>query len=110
MRRRPMARRPCTGRYTGEDLERPNLLIRAGANVKAANREGATPLSLACINGNAGHDRSSLKAGADPNERGPKGETALMMASRTGNVAAMTLLLERGADVNAREPCAGPRR
>ena len=30
-----------------------DLLMRAGANVKAANREGATPLSLACVNGDA---------------------------------------------------------
>ena len=28
------------------------LLLRAGANVKAANRYGVTPLSLACTNGN----------------------------------------------------------
>src|SRR6266480_2399222 len=29
-----------------EDLATTNLLIQAGANVKAANREGSTPLSL----------------------------------------------------------------
>ena len=29
------------------------LLVRAGANVKAANRYGATPLWLAALNGNA---------------------------------------------------------
>src|SRR3989442_1022516 len=29
------------------------LLIKAGANVKAANRYGATPFSLACLKGNA---------------------------------------------------------
>src|SRR6266581_123179 len=33
-----------------EDLETAELLIRAGANVTAANREGATPLLLATIN------------------------------------------------------------
>jgi ankyrin repeat protein len=36
-----------------DDLELAGLLIGAGANVKAANREGATPLSLGCVNGNA---------------------------------------------------------
>src|SRR5580765_8767693 len=36
-----------------EDLTTTDLLIQAGANVKVANREGATPLSLACLNGNA---------------------------------------------------------
>src|SRR5262245_46878424 len=38
--------------YRG-DLELADILIRAGANVRLANREGATALSLACINGNA---------------------------------------------------------
>ena len=36
-----------------DDLETAQLLIRAGANVKAANDYGVTPLSLACGNGNA---------------------------------------------------------
>ena len=35
-----------------DDLEIAELLVRAGANVKAANRYGVTPLSLACTNGN----------------------------------------------------------
>ena len=36
-----------------DDSEIVELLIRAGANVKAANRYGVTPLWLACLNGNA---------------------------------------------------------
>src|SRR5262245_27820357 len=35
-----------------DDLESAELLIRSGANVKAANRYDVTPLSLACTNGN----------------------------------------------------------
>src|SRR5712691_878465 len=35
-----------------DDLETEELLVRAGANVNAANRYGVTPLSLACTNGN----------------------------------------------------------
>ena len=53
MRRRPTARRRCTGRSYRGDKELADLLIRAGANVKAANREGATPLWLASVNGDA---------------------------------------------------------
>src|SRR5215510_10332222 len=34
-----------------ESVEIVRLLIRAGANVKAANRYGATPLWLAALNG-----------------------------------------------------------
>src|SRR5689334_1970675 len=36
-----------------DDVETAGLLIRSGANVKAENRYGATPLYLACVNGNA---------------------------------------------------------
>src|SRR5580765_1965279 len=50
-----------------DDLEIARLLVRAGANVKAANRYGVTPLSLACTNGNAAMIEMLLKGGADPN-------------------------------------------
>ena len=36
-----------------DDREVAELLVKAGANVKAASRYGVTPLSLACTNGNA---------------------------------------------------------
>src|SRR5262245_38851695 len=57
-----------------DDLETADLLIRAGANPKATNREGASVLSLACINGNGAMIAKLLKAGADVNERLPNGE------------------------------------
>ena len=44
-------------------------LIRAGANVKAANRYGVTPLWLASVNGNAAVIEMLLEAGADANSR-----------------------------------------
>ena len=50
------------------DKEIVNLL-RAGANAKAANREGATPLWLACVNGDAAIIATLLDAGADANEK-----------------------------------------
>jgi uncharacterized protein len=89
------------------DLESADLLIRAGAHVKAASRYGVTPLALACINGSAPLIETLLRAGADPNTAMPEGETALMTAARTGVVAAVQALVAHGADVNAKERSRG---
>jgi ankyrin repeat protein len=48
-----------------DDLDTAELLIRAGANVSAANRAGATPMRLAALNGNAAMVEKIIKAGAD---------------------------------------------
>ena len=73
-----------------DDLEtRRRCCFAPGANVKAANRYGVTPLYLACTNGNAAIIERLLTAGADANTALPEGETALMTAARTGNVAAV---------------------
>jgi ankyrin repeat protein len=86
-----------------DDLKAVQRLLRAGANVKAANRYGVTPLSLACTNGNGAMVELLLKAGADPNTALPGGETALMTAARTGKVEAVKALLSHGAIVDAKE-------
>jgi ankyrin repeat protein len=86
------------------DLEAVNLLLRAGADPKIANRYGATPLSEAASAGNALMIEALLKAGADPKTlTTADGETVLMTAARAGNADAVKVLLDRGADVNARE-------
>ena len=82
-------------------LDMAALLIRAGANVNAANDLAVTPLMLASTNGSAPMVDTLLQAGADQAIARPTGETALMMASRTGSVAVVRLLVARGADVNA---------
>jgi ankyrin repeat protein len=87
----------------GDNLDLVELLIRAGANPKAANRYGVTPLWLACTNGNAAAVVLLLKAGADPNTVLPEGETVLMTAARTGRVDAVKALVEAGAAVNTKE-------
>jgi len=84
-----------------DDSEMADLLVAAGANVKAANRFGATPLSLACTNGSAVMIGNLLKAGDDPNAViSEMGDTALMLAARTGKPDAVKVLLEHGADAN----------
>jgi ankyrin repeat protein len=91
-----------------DDLETAGLLIGAGANVSAANHDGATPLLLATVNGNAAMIETLVKAGADPNAPLTKyGDTALMMAARTGKTDAIGVLLDHGAQVNAKETWGG---
>jgi ankyrin repeat protein len=86
-----------------DDVEVAELLVRAGANVKAANRYDVTPLSLGCTNGNATMVDLLLKAGADPNAPLPGGETPLMRAARTGTLAAVRALLTHGALVDRKD-------
>jgi uncharacterized protein len=86
-----------------DNLETVDLLLRAGANAKAATRYGVTPLYLACTNGNATIISKLLAAGADVNASLPEGEPAIMTAARNGNVAAVRALLTHGADPNAKD-------
>jgi len=86
------------------DVEAVALLLQAGADAKAVNLYGATPLSEAATLGNASIIEKLLKAGADPNTRTTAdGETVLMTAARAGNLEAVNILLGHGADVNAKE-------
>ena len=90
------------------DLGTGGPAARGGANVKAANREGATALYQASENGNAAIIERLLKAGADVNGTFLfTGETALMEASRVGSIEAIKMLLDHGADVNAKETLRG---
>ena len=50
-----------------DDLGMANTLIHAGANAKAVNRDGATPMFLAALNGSAPMMEALIKGGADPN-------------------------------------------
>jgi ankyrin repeat protein len=91
-----------------DDLETADLLIRAGANASAENREGVTPMRLAAVNGNTPMIEKLVKAGANPNVSLSKfGDTALMLAARTGKVDAVKMLLDNGAQVNAIETWGG---
>lgn len=86
-----------------DNVQLTDKLIKAGADVKVANRYGVTPLYLAALNGNAQIIEKLLKAGAGANDAVTEGETALMTASRSGNVDAVRVLIAHGATVDARE-------
>jgi hypothetical protein len=85
-----------------DDVESADLLIRAGANVNAANDLGATPLWTASLNASAPMVKRLLDAGANPNIALLAGETPLMVASRSGNPAVVEQLIAKGASVNTR--------
>ena len=85
------------------DKAKVDQLLRAKADVNAANRYGVTALSLAAVNGDAVMTDALLKAGADPNAAQGQGQTVLMTAARTGNPDVLKLLIAKGANVNAKE-------
>ena len=90
------------------DAELAQMLIYAGANLKATTRLGAyTPLLMAGELGHATVIDTLLAAGADPKVVTTSGTTPLMLASAAGNAAAVKSLLSRGADVNASETARG---
>jgi uncharacterized protein len=87
-----------------DELEVVDLLLKAGADVKAADRYGITPLALACANDNLPMVLRLLDAGADPNSVDVGGETPLMTAAKLGSVTVMKALTEHGAMVDVKEP------
>jgi ankyrin repeat protein len=87
-----------------DDLTKVDQLIRAGANVNAANDIGVTPLWSASLNGSVPIVKRLLDAGARPDAPLLSGETPLMAAARSGKSAVVEALLAKGANPNARGP------
>ena len=86
------------------DLPTAELLVRAGADVNAANDLRMTPLVQSCTNGSAALVELLLNAGANPSTPVATGETPLMTCAKSGAVDAVRTLLVHGADVNTSEP------
>ena len=86
-----------------DDAAMVDLLIKAGANVKATNRYRMSPLALAASNGSAKAIERLIAGGASANDRVASEETVLMAAARSGRPEAVRALLAHGADVNARD-------
>ena len=90
------------------DVELAQMLIFAGANVRATTRLGTyTPLYLASQQGHGKVIQALVKAGADVKAGTPNGTTPLMVAAASGEVDAVRVLLENGADVNAKDGVRG---
>jgi ankyrin repeat protein len=86
-----------------DDVSLAKQFLKAGADAKAANRYGVTPLWVACTNGSSETVKLLLEAGADANTRLRGGETVLMTAARTGKPGPVKTLLSRGAEVNSKD-------
>jgi ankyrin repeat protein len=90
------------------DAEMAQMLMYAGANIKATTRIGAyTPIFLASQNGHAAVIEALLRAGADPKSADAGGATPLMVAAASGHIDAVKTILDHGADVNAKEAVRG---
>ena len=110
-RRRATARTALHWAAFRDDLEMVKMLIAAGANVKAATREGdITPLFMACANGRRGHGRAAAQGRRGCQSVKSNGTTALMTAAASGSADAVKMLLDHGANVNAKERCTARRR
>lgn len=90
------------------DLELAQMLLYAGANVKATTRLGAyTPLMMAADQGHAPVIAALLAGGADAKAANSLGTTPLMLASASGNPQAVTTIVENGGELAAREKTFG---
>jgi ankyrin repeat protein len=90
------------------DLELTQMLLYAGANVKAATRLGGyTPLLMAADQGHATVIAALVAGGADVKAANALGTTPLMLAAASGNPQAVSILVENGAEIEAREKTFG---
>lgn len=86
------------------DVPLAEMLLYAGANVKATTRLGGyTPMLLAARAGDPEMISALAKVGADVHATTATGVTAVMLAAASGSAEAVSVLVEKGADVNAKE-------
>ena len=101
-------RTPLDGTFEGD----PNvvtLLLDLGANIKAKNNDGFTPLHRAAYEGSRSDVEALLNQGADIHATANiavdghrwEGITPLHVATLNPDMAVAELLLDRGADIHA---------
>ena len=76
------------------------FLLKMGAKVNEANKEGATTLWIAARKGHLAVVEALLNAGADKNKPHTDGRTPLWIAIGEGHLAVVIALLKAGAEVN----------
>jgi ankyrin repeat protein len=83
------------------DVQAVRALIKAGADVRAPEGDGATALHWAAHRDSIDLVRVLLDAGAAARAANDLGVTPLHLAAANGNAATLRLLLDKRADVNA---------
>jgi hypothetical protein len=77
-------------------------LLRAGADLNLADRNGVTPLHFACVAGNIAYVKFLLDNGANPNSRTVLDERIpSVFAAAYGHAEIVKLLIDNGADLDA---------
>ncbi len=79
------------------------LLIQRGADVKAKDTWGYTPLYYAIHNDDSDFMNILVANGADVNTKHPGGETPLHSAAITGRTEVVQFLLEAGANISVKD-------
>jgi len=80
------------------DSIKVQTLLEKGANPKAEDDDGWTPLHWAAYRGHVEIVKLLLERGANPNAKNNNGWTPLHIAAHEGHVEIVKILLERGAD------------
>jgi cytohesin len=86
------------------DTAEVRRLVQSGADVKAAQADGATALHWAAYHGNVEMAEILLKAGADVAAANRNGSTPMWLAASRGDAAVVKALLDNGADANEQLP------
>jgi ankyrin repeat protein len=90
------------------DADLAQMLIYAGANLRATTRIGAyTPLYLAARGGQSAVVAVLVAAGADVKGTTSNGTTPLMIAAAAGDTKTVQTLVENGSDINAKDEARG---
>ncbi|MBF0147498.1 MAG: ankyrin repeat domain-containing protein [Magnetococcales bacterium] len=88
-----------------KQMQIAQTLLSKGADVKAVNSEGRTPLILAANRGNVEMVQLLLKQGAEVDAKDTQGYTALMMAALAGQDKVITILMDNKANPETKHAC-----
>lgn len=84
------------------NYEMTKMLLKAGANLEAKDKQGQTALHKTTAQENTFLMALLLKEGANLEAKTNKGCTALHLAVHANNLSVVVFLLQSGADINAR--------